>query len=374
MPDMNHKTWDFTYKSDDESGEFVLYGAVFGNIDRGGDLLEKGSIQNLPELVRDGWVALNHKASELPVAMINQATQDDEGLKITGTWHGHAEATQCRMVVRERMAAGKSVKCSIGYNVPLGGESFTKINGQTVRRLEKINVYEVSFVNLPMNPAAEVVSAKSNVSQEATVIDAALDEVEAEMVRYDATLEAIKGLLGMQTKAGRKMSKAVMTKMQSYCKAMKDHSDAMDDEHKEMHAKCKSMRDKCWQHKEMAADFEKSLKELTSETGRTEDDDHLREDEEGDEEKVMSEGMDDEGGTMAKADEEVDETPGMAKPATAKGKKRRKVEDPQDSNDAAPPDKSKSLVLYPDGPATEEIREKIRLRSLQARNRINVCP
>src|SRR6201985_2132152 len=59
------------------------------------------------------------------------------------------------------MAAKKSVKCSIGYLVPADGERYEKRNGETVRIISKLAIYEVSFVNLPANPQAEVVSAKS---------------------------------------------------------------------------------------------------------------------------------------------------------------------------------------------------------------------
>ena len=160
------------YKSDDDAtGAFTLYAACFGSVDRQGDIIQPGAVQNLDELTRDGWVALNHIQTDLPVAMIDTATQDQRGLLISGRWHTTEAAQNCRRIVKERMAAGKRVLCSVGYVVPFDGESYEKIDGKTVRRLSKISVYECSFVNLPANPEAEVVSAKS-------VSDFTLDEFE----------------------------------------------------------------------------------------------------------------------------------------------------------------------------------------------------
>ena len=43
--------------------------------------------------------------------------QDSVGLKVSGAFHSTEEAQAVRTVVRERLAAGKAVKCSIGYSV-----------------------------------------------------------------------------------------------------------------------------------------------------------------------------------------------------------------------------------------------------------------
>ena len=41
------------------------------------------------------------------------------------------------------------------------GHSTFSEDGQTIRDIEKMSVYEASFVNLPMNPLAEVQQVKS---------------------------------------------------------------------------------------------------------------------------------------------------------------------------------------------------------------------
>ena len=280
------KSWECEYKSDDDStGSFTLYAACFGSVDRQGDIIEPGAVQNLDELTRDGWVALNHIQTDLPVAMIDTATQDQKGLLISGRWHTTEAAQNCRRIVKERMAAGKRVLCSVSYVVPFDGESYEKIYGRTVRRLSKLSVYECSFVNLPANPEAEVVSAKS-------VSDFTLDEfeeLEAVMSNDEGVIQALKRILGLETKAGRKMSGATLEKMNSYSKSMIEHGEKCNTLAKEMIDKSKTLKSFGDAHKAVGDEFTKTLKDLASgqQQAVDEDDDDVAEDD--DDEKELDE-------------------------------------------------------------------------------------
>jgi Escherichia/Staphylococcus phage prohead protease len=213
-----HKTFDCEFKSIDDAGGFTLYAAVFGNVDRGSDLIEPGAFTNLDEFVKDGWIALNHQSSQLPVAMVDDATQDGHGLKVTGRWHSTPEAQACRTVVKERLEAGKAVKTSIGYGTI--EESYEKTEGRTIRHLLKLAVYEVSFVNLPMNPRAEVISAKGHAPPS--------PEEEA----MSDTLDQLKRLLGISVKRSVAISAANHATLKGHCDAMDEHVKAMKDCHK----------------------------------------------------------------------------------------------------------------------------------------------
>lgn len=156
------KTLDCEFKTIDEStGAFEMYALVFGNVDRQNDIIEEGAVQNLEELALDGWIALNHVQEDLPIAYIDTAIQDSHGLKLTGRFHSTPKAQEARTTILERKAAGKGVKTSIGYLVPVDGERYEKINGQPVRIISKLSVYEASYVNLPANPEAEITAAKA---------------------------------------------------------------------------------------------------------------------------------------------------------------------------------------------------------------------
>jgi HK97 family phage prohead protease len=155
---IEHKALNCEFKAAGDDGSFELYALAFNNVDRQGDLIVPGAVSNTAELVSDGWGALNHMNSALPVAYPESAIQDAKGLLVRGKFHSHPDAQAVRTVVTERMAAGKAVPCSIGYAVD--DASYETRNGEPIRILKSIRVYEFSFVNLPANPAATVVSAK----------------------------------------------------------------------------------------------------------------------------------------------------------------------------------------------------------------------
>jgi HK97 family phage prohead protease len=152
---LKHKRLDL--KAETKGDTLRMYCLVFSVIDRQGDLIEPGAVKNLDEFLTDGWVALNHNNCMLPVAIPVEATQDEHGMLVVARWHSTPEAQACKTVVEERQAAGKSVKTSVGYIST--DERFERVDGQAVRRLRGLRVYECSIVNLPANPAAEVLAS-----------------------------------------------------------------------------------------------------------------------------------------------------------------------------------------------------------------------
>lgn len=226
---LEHKTLPCEVKAAGEDGSFELYALAFNNIDRVGDVIVPGAVSNVDELVRDGWGALNHSNMSLPVAYAEGAEQDGKGLLVRGKFHTHPDAQAVRSVVRERMAAGKSVPCSIGYAVDDAG--YEMRGGQQVRILKSIRVYEFSFVNLPANPAAGVVSAKS----------LGADPMDATETGFIASLRAA---LGLDTKKGRAISAANHEALTGHAAAMADALAKVHEQHKSMKASHKDMGDR----------------------------------------------------------------------------------------------------------------------------------
>jgi hypothetical protein len=83
--------------------------------------------------------------------------QDAKGFRVKAAWHDTDEAKACRTVVRERLASGKRMLASVGYVVHDARPE--KRDGQAVRVLSSISVFELSLALLVANPAAAVVSA-----------------------------------------------------------------------------------------------------------------------------------------------------------------------------------------------------------------------
>lgn len=200
-PVIDHKTLDCRIKAIDE-GTVTLYAAVFGNVDRQGEIIQQGAFTNLDSFTRDGWLALNHDWDALPVASIEAAVQDETGLLITARWHSTPAAQECRAVVKERMERSKSVKCSIGFRVI--DAATEQRSGDHVRVLKTIELYEASIVNLPANARAEVTAVKWLTPEQAV-----------EKAR-------------VQAKEGRTFSRANLSAMRDWAKRMRECATEMD--------------------------------------------------------------------------------------------------------------------------------------------------
>ena len=92
------------------------------------------------------------------MGLINSAVQDDTGLLIHGTWYSTSVAQNVRQIVKERLAAGKNVECSIGYQV-LADEQVRQ-GGKSYRLLKSLELIEASIVAKGANPEAHVLDAK----------------------------------------------------------------------------------------------------------------------------------------------------------------------------------------------------------------------
>lgn len=148
---------------DGAHGSIAGYGSVFGNEDSYGDIIEAGAfVEALEEFKRDGFMPVGHDWGGLPVATISEAHEDPHGLYIRAEFHSTAAAQEARTVVQERLARGKSVGLSIGYQVLEYKivKSEDPSDWRVKRILTKIKLFEVSIVTVPANALATVTEAK----------------------------------------------------------------------------------------------------------------------------------------------------------------------------------------------------------------------
>lgn len=147
---------------------FTGYGAVFGNVDSYGDVIEKGAFRkSLSESRKTGnWPAMlmQHggwamSADDLtPVGIWTEFVEDDNGLLVTGklaeTARGNEAYGLLKMTPRPALNG-----LSIGYRA----RKFT--NGtkpdEPRRVLHEVELVEVSLVTFPANPKARIGSVKS---------------------------------------------------------------------------------------------------------------------------------------------------------------------------------------------------------------------
>lgn len=150
-----------------KAGEFEGYGAVFGNVDAYGDVIQKGAFKETlrdwkkekrlpPMLVQHGgWMMTDMDA--MPVGMWQEMSEDDTGLHVKGRLINLD--TERGKTIYGAMKEGALDGMSIGYRAKefaLG----TKPD-EPRRTLKKVDLVELSVVTFPANGAARVSAVKS---------------------------------------------------------------------------------------------------------------------------------------------------------------------------------------------------------------------
>ena len=147
----------FELKAVDDSGNFEGYAAVFNNIDLGDDVILPGAFTKV-KTTRSGKLklALYHDLTRL--VGLADFTQDDHGLLVKGKVN---QAVSYAKDAYELMKAGILDSMSIGFNTIK--DDFEERAGRTIRVIKEAELWEASFVPFGMNPAAQVLTVKSDI-------------------------------------------------------------------------------------------------------------------------------------------------------------------------------------------------------------------
>jgi HK97 family phage prohead protease len=170
---------------DEGNGYLEGYGAVKGNIDSYGDVIRDGAFKNLEALVGKGFAGKGHDWTDA-IGYVEEAREDEHGLWVKMAFHSTSDAQDVRTKVQERLSAGKAVGLSIGYFTKAASPG--KVEGQDVRFLDEIEVFEVSVVTMPANERATVLSAKGHGEPRAKQFD----NLTAQVQDYIHRLQEIK--------------------------------------------------------------------------------------------------------------------------------------------------------------------------------------
>ena len=177
---MDKREFPAEFKTLDESepGTFEGIAAVFGNVDRQGDVILPGAFKKtLRTFIKRGFLANAHDWVE-PIGTIDAAEETDKGLLVRGTFHSTEAAQRARQVARERRERGKEIAMSIGF------QTVKDDVVDNVRQLKELELFEVSLVTVPANPEAHVMGVKSE-SGTITIWPAPEDEEEIEARRTE---------------------------------------------------------------------------------------------------------------------------------------------------------------------------------------------
>ncbi len=138
----------------DASGVFEGYASLFGVVDLGRDVVMPGAFAET--LVRRGAAGVKmlwqHKASE-PIGTWLSLEEDTRGLRVTGRLNlAVGKAREVLALMREGAVDG----LSIGFRAQR-----TQRDAATgLRRLKKVDLWEISLVTFPMLPQARVTALK----------------------------------------------------------------------------------------------------------------------------------------------------------------------------------------------------------------------
>lgn len=148
-------------------GSFSGYGAIFGNKDSYGDVIQKGAFKdslrewkkrgNMPKMLLQHGSFFGPAEDGIPIGKWTSMTEDDIGLAVEGELF--ALDTQKGRYIHEGLMSGALDGLSIGY---IAREvAYGKKPEDPPRTLKKIDLLEVSVVTFPANDAARVGAAKS---------------------------------------------------------------------------------------------------------------------------------------------------------------------------------------------------------------------
>jgi uncharacterized protein len=141
------------FKAIGDSGRFTGYASVFGNVDLGFDIIERGAFKQFAK-GRDGKIkVLNQHRMSDPIGVAD-VEQDDVGLKFDGQLILEAASARNAYAL---MKGGALDGMSIGFDVLEGG---AEVMNSGVRQLKALKLWEISPVTFGMNPLAGIDSVK----------------------------------------------------------------------------------------------------------------------------------------------------------------------------------------------------------------------
>jgi len=146
---LDHKSFAFEVKLDQEKRRISGYGAVFGNVDSSGDIIVPGAFieslsRRMPAMLYQHW-------SEKLIGVYDVAREDSKGLYVEGP----LAKTPLADEAYELASMGALKGMSIGYNA-----MDYEYDNKNIRTLKKVELWEVSLVTFPANEMAQITGVK----------------------------------------------------------------------------------------------------------------------------------------------------------------------------------------------------------------------
>ena len=135
-------------------GTFSGYASVFGEVDLGKDVIERGAFRrSIEERGASGIRMLYQHDPAQPIGTWHTIREDERGLYVEGTLTPRVARAQ---EVHALMKTGALDGLSIGFQTVRAGKAGTS----GVRRILEADLWEISIVTFPMLPSARVSNVK----------------------------------------------------------------------------------------------------------------------------------------------------------------------------------------------------------------------
>ena len=185
---------------DEEEGIFSGYGAVFSNIDSGGDIIEPGAFtKTIAEGAGRVKILSGHNDALLPIGVPVELREDAKGLYMRGKISDTALGRDVKTLIKD----GVLGELSIGYDPVV-----FDYDESGIRHLREVKLWEISVVTWAMNEQAVITGYKAD--------------------DFAAQVEATAQSVAEDIKAGRKISAARMMSLKEACTAMKTATKLLD--------------------------------------------------------------------------------------------------------------------------------------------------
>lgn len=157
-------------ESDNSAADGLLegYASVFGNVDSGREVVQKGAFQKtIKEGLGKGIIKLvdSHKSfsegTEAVIGVVTAAEEDSKGLKFQARFSSTHRAQEIRTKIKEGILGA----LSFGYDVIKDEVDEVK----KIRYLKELRLYEISVVPWGMNPKAMIGGVKSSMEEKGVV-------------------------------------------------------------------------------------------------------------------------------------------------------------------------------------------------------------
>lgn len=142
-------------KVEDKSDDYLTisgYGSVFGNEDKGGDIVMPGAFKACIAEGRKPKMLWNHDPAQ-PIGAWDEMSEDERGLRVKGRISRKGKAGE----IADLIEMGGIEGLSIGYRT----QEYEMDAEKGVRKLTKLDLWETSVVTFPMNEMAGIYAAKA---------------------------------------------------------------------------------------------------------------------------------------------------------------------------------------------------------------------